>query len=174
MSTQDEPRTHEAWSARPKRAKRRRKLIKGKLQLSLAAIFAGLSTLALLLQSLAFGAMLANAADNMPVGGEYLLDLMPTLLGWSVVFALGVVVPLTVAVGITTSFRLVGPVHRFEEFLREVIRGRQAGPCKIRDKDAFADLCGLINQATEPLRRRTVTDTPQGAADTEGTAATGS
>lgn len=174
MSTQDAPRTQEAWSAQPKRPKRRRKLIKGKLQLSLAAIFAGLSTLALLLQALAFGAMLANAANTMPVGGDYLLDMMPTVLGWSVVFSLGVVVPLTVAVGITTSFRLVGPVHRFEEFLREVIRGRQAGPCKIREKDAFSDLCGLINQATEPLRHRTATDTARDAADTEETAATGS
>ena len=134
--------------------KRRRKLVKPGVQLALSGIFAGISIISLLLQALLFSSILAHTAERMPVGGDYLMDLMPDLLLRSVLFSFGIVLPLTIAVGILATFRIVGPIHRFETYLKGVIQGAQLGPCKIRKGDAFWDMCTLINEATEPIRRR--------------------
>jgi hypothetical protein len=147
-------------AAQPNR--RSRTLIKRGIQLRLAALFAGLSVVCLLTQWLLFSAMLSNAAHKMPVGGEYLLDLVPSLLYRSLAFSLLIALPLTLLIGIQATFRISGPVHRFEAYLSEVIRGTQLGPCKIRAGDALPELCELINQATEPVRRRALDAQPAG------------
>ncbi len=134
--------------------KRRRKLIKPGIQLALSGLFAGISILSLLLQALLFSSLLTQTAERMPVGGTYLLDMMPTLLLRSVLFSIGIVFPLTIAVGVLATFRIAGPIYRFETYLKGVIRGDQLGPCKIRKGDALTDLCELINDATAPVRRR--------------------
>lgn len=134
--------------------RRRLKLIKPGIQLRLAAIFAGLSLVCLLVQWLLFSALLTSAADRMPVGSEYLLDLVPELLNRSLLFSVLIALPLTLLAGVHSTFRITGPIHRFETYLREVIRGTQLGPCKIREGDALGELCSLINEATEPVRRR--------------------
>ena len=64
----------------------------------------------------------------------------------------GMLLPLTIAVGILVTFRIAGPVYRFEKYLKQVIDGEEVGPCRIRDGDEFQELCELINQATAPLR----------------------
>jgi len=64
--------------------------------------------------------------------------------------------------GILLTFRLAGPIYRFEQYLRSVARGEQIGPCKIRKGDELQFLCDAINDATEPLRMERVT--PQEAA----------
>ena len=133
--------------------RRRRKLIKPGVQLTLSGVFAGITILSLLLQALLFSSLLTSTAERMPVGGNYLIDLMPTLLLRSFLFSFGIALPLTLAIGVLATFRIAGPIHRFENYLRGVIRGGQLGPCKIRDGDALAELCELINDATAPLRR---------------------
>lgn len=135
---------------------RRQKLIKAGIQLRMSGIFAGLTIVCLLLQWLLFSALLTSAANQMPVGSEYLLDLVPTLLGRSILFSVALALPLTLLVGILTTFRITGPIYRFESYLRGVISGTQLGPCKIREGDALGELCSLINEATEPVRRRQV------------------
>ncbi len=145
---------HSAQSTPEARTRRRQKLVKPGIQLSLSGIFAGVSVLSLLLQALLFSSLMANTAEQMPVGGDYLIDLMPTLLLRSVLFSFGIVLPLTLAVGVLATFRIAGPIHRFENYLRGVIQGLQLGPCKIRKGDAFVELCDLINEATQPVRRR--------------------
>ena len=140
----------------PERARRTRKLIKPGIQLRLAGIFAGLSVLCLLLQWLTFSSLLSNAASAMPVGGDYLVDLVPGLLFRSLLISMAVALPLTLLVGVHATHRLTGPIYRFENYLREVASGTQLGPCKIREGDEFSELCAQINAATEPVRRRTL------------------
>lgn len=134
--------------------KRRQKLIKPGIQLRLGAIFAGLTVMCLLLQWLLFSALLSNAAHEMAVGGDYLLDLIPTLLLRSLLFSVAIALPATMLAGVHATFRITGPIYRFESYLRDVIRGTEHGPCKIRKGDALDELCGLINDATDDLRRR--------------------
>jgi len=145
----------------PARTKRRQKLVKSAIQLRLSGILAGVTVVCLLLQWLLFSALLTSAANAMPVGSEYLLDLLPTLLVRSILFSVAIAFPLTMVAGILETFRITGPIHRFESYLREVIRGTQLGPCKIRKNDALGELCDLINESTEPLRRRQVGPEPR-------------
>lgn len=140
-------------SAKPP-VRRSRMLIKPGIQLRLGAIFAGLSVLCLLIQFLLFTSLLTNAASRMPVGGDFLLDLVPGLLYRTLLFSMLIALPLTLLAGVYATFGITGPIHRFESYLGGVVKGTQLGPCKIREGDSLGELCELINVATEPVRRR--------------------
>lgn len=68
--------------------------------------------------------------------------------------SLAILVPVTFVFGILLTFRVAGPIYRFEQYLRSVAKGEQIGPCKIRQGDELQPLCDAINEATEPLRMR--------------------
>lgn len=146
-------------SARPP-VRRRRMLVKPGIQLRLGGIFAGLSVLCLLIQFLLFTSLLTNAASRMPVGGDFLLDLVPGLLYRTLLFSLLIALPLTLLAGVYATFGITGPIHRFESYLSGVTRGTQLGPCKIREGDSLGELCELINAATESVRRRQADASP--------------
>jgi hypothetical protein len=134
--------------------RRRIKLIKPKLQMKLVGVFVGLSALGFLLQSLHVGLRLSELAANVPEGGTYLMAVMPELPLEILLVSFGMLLPLTIAVGILVTFRIAGPVYRFEKYLTSVIRGEEVGPCRIRKGDEFHELCELINQATAALREQ--------------------
>lgn len=132
--------------------RRRIKLIKPRLQMKLVGVFVGLSALGFLLQSLHVGLRLSELAASLPEGGSYLMAVMPELPLEILLVSFGMLLPLTVAVGILVTFRIAGPVYRFEKYLEAVIRGEETGPCRIRKGDEFHELCELINQATASVR----------------------
>ena len=136
------------------RHKRRIKLIKPGLQLKITAMFLGVSATSLLLQYLLFTSQLANAATTMPDGGALLLAMMPDLLVQVLVMSFAFLLPVMLCVGILATFRIAGPVYRFERYLESVARGEQVGPCRIRRGDELWDLCDKINEATAALRHR--------------------
>ena len=63
-------------------------------------------------------------------------------------------VPVTLIVGITTTFKVAGPLHRLEQHCRAIIRGEDPGICKLRKGDEMQDLCDLFNQAIDKLREK--------------------
>ncbi|NOT31842.1 MAG: hypothetical protein HOP15_15460 [Planctomycetes bacterium] len=134
--------------------RRRIKLIKPRLQLKLVGVFVGLSALGFLLQSLHVGLRLSELAASVPEGGNFLIAVMPELPLEILLVSFGMLLPLTIAVGILVTFRIAGPVYRFEKYLKAVIRGEEVGPCRIRTGDEFQELCELINQATSALREQ--------------------
>ena len=134
--------------------RRRIKLIKPKLQMKLVGVFVGLSALGFLLQSLHVGLRLSELAATVPEGGAYLMSVMPELPLEILLVSFGMLLPLTVAVGILVTFRIAGPVYRFEKYLKAVIRGEESGPCRIRKGDEFQELCELINEATASMREQ--------------------
>jgi len=136
------------------RYKRRVKLIKPGLQLKITAMFLGVSATSLLLQYLLFSSQLANAASTMPDGGAVLLAMMPDLLIQVLFMSFAFLFPVMLCVGILTTFRIAGPVYRFERYLESVARGEEVGPCRIRRGDELWDLCDKINEATAALRHR--------------------
>lgn len=139
------PRTH---------AKRRIKLIKPRLQLKLIAVFIGVSTLGFLMQTLIIWLRLAEAANLLPESaGNALMAMLPKLPLEVLLVSFGIVLPFTFAIGVLATFRVAGPIYRFEQYLKEVINGTQVGPCKLRQGDELQQLCDLINEATEPLRQ---------------------
>lgn len=126
--------------------KRRIKLIKPRLQLKLIGVFAGLSALSFLLQVLVVGRRLAEITVLLPNDGPLLHTLTPGLLTDVLIFSFGLLLPLTCAVGVLVTFRIAGPVYRFEQYLGQVERGEAQGPCRIRKGDELQDLCDQINR----------------------------
>lgn len=131
---------------------RRKKLINRRVQIGISATFAGVALLAILLQALLFAGAMLQAAQKLPSESQQMVSQIPDTMIRTLLISVGVILPLTFLVGILTTFRIVGPMYRFEKFLREVASGTQREPCRIREGDFFQGFCTLLNQATEPLR----------------------
>jgi hypothetical protein len=144
--------------------RRRIKLIKPRLQFKLIGVFVGLSGIGFLMQSLHVGLRLAELASTLPEGGDYLMAMLPNLPLEILVVSFGLVLPLTIAVGILVTFRIAGPLYRIEKYLGDVLRGEEVGPCKLRRGDELEDLCDLVNRVTEPMRLRNANEAPLGPA----------
>ena len=144
--------------------RRSKKLAHPKLQLRVASELCGLATLVLALQFLLFGNRLAAALSRVDPGNGELLEIVPGVLVEVLVYSLLLVLPALFAIGILITFRIAGPLYRFERFLDAVARGEQAEPCRLRENDALQELCEKINVATSGLRERTGAETERGAA----------
>ena len=134
--------------------RRKQKLIQPKLQLRLVGSFVGVAALAMLLQFLVMSFLLARVAPGVQETGQELLSKLPALLLGVLAFSALAVLPFMFAFGVLLTFRVAGPVYRFEQFLAAVARGEQVEPCKLRDGDHLENLCEAINVATEPLREQ--------------------
>ena len=137
---------------RSQRERRRIKLPKPGLQLRIVGSFAALAALGFLIQSLLLGMFLAETSARMPEGGSHLMAELPGLPIRLLLATLGLVLPLVFAVGVLITFRVAGPIYRFEQYLSSVARGEQLGPCRLRKGDELVELCEIVNRATEPLR----------------------
>ncbi len=60
--------------------------------------------------------------------------------------------PIMCACGILITFRVAGPAYNFQEHFKKIIRGEDPGPCRLRERDEFQELAGLINEAVDVLR----------------------
>jgi hypothetical protein len=138
----------------PKQYRRRKKLIKPGIQLRMVFSFVGLSVMGLTLQFLLLGSRLTSAAAGLDGGGGDLAQGVPAMLLEIFALSLAILVPVTFVFGVLLTFRVAGPIYRFEKYLRAVASGEQIGPCKIRKGDELQPLCDAINEATEPLRMR--------------------
>ena len=136
----------------PQTYQRRRKLIKPRLQLKLTLTFVGLSALSLLLQFVLFQNVLTEAALLLPNDHDVLVGETNGLLLAVLAVSFLVLLPLTFLVGVLATFRIAGPVYRFEQFLAAVRRGERPADFHLRKGDELTDLAALINEATEPLR----------------------
>ncbi len=133
--------------------KRRARLVRNSFQVKLVGAFVGLAGLALLLQFLFLSYRLSTKTAQIDGGSGELFDEVPGILLEAFAISLLIFLPIIFAIGIQLTFRIAGPVYRFEQYLRSVARGEQVGPCKIREGDQLTTLCELINEATAPLRR---------------------
>ena len=149
------------------RSKRRITLIQPRFQLKLTLSFLGVCVLALTLQFLLFTSALTRLALELPHDGPLLLESVPkyslVILGISFL----VLMPMTLFAGILFTFRIAGPLYRFEMFLRAIIRGERPQSCRIRKGDELQEFCVLLNQATAPLREADASApvTPQASMD---------
>lgn len=135
-----------------RRHKRRIKLIKPRLQIRMVGIFLGMLALSLGLEYLVLANQLAALSNNMPSDGGYLMSELPTLLNRVLLLSIGLLMPMTFVVGVLVTFRIAGPVYRFEQYLGAVARGEKLPDCRLREGDQLKELCEIINEATRPLR----------------------
>lgn len=134
--------------------KRKIKLIKPRLQLKLTMVFVGFSALSLLLQFVLFTSSLTEAALVLPQDGALLMEQTSGLLMKVIVTSCLLFLPLIFMVGILTTFKIAGPIYRFEQFLNSVHRGEKPDDCRLRSGDDLHDFCDLLNRVTAPLREK--------------------
>ncbi|NOT30635.1 MAG: hypothetical protein HOP15_09340 [Planctomycetes bacterium] len=146
---------------------RKNRLPKPALQLKLVLGFMGVSTLALCSQVLLLANRLMYLSQELPVSGEEIRSVLPELLTEVFVFSFLVLLPSVLAIGVLLTFRLAGPIYRFERYLADVAAGRESGPCRLRKGDQLQELCDLINAALEARPRRLTEKSPADGATGE-------
>jgi methyl-accepting chemotaxis protein len=134
--------------------KRSKRLIQPRLQFRLIFTFLGVALLALLLQFLLFGATISNLAQDLPQDGPLLQDHIPqyTLMVFGI--SLGVLLPMTLCIGVIVTFRIAGPIYRFEQHLKAIARGEDPGVCRIRREDELQEFCTIFNAALDKMREQ--------------------
>ncbi|QDU84123.1 hypothetical protein Pla163_12270 [Planctomycetes bacterium Pla163] len=135
--------------------KRTKRLIKSGLQLKLILTFVGLACVASLFEVILLNRAVTFVATQMPRDGGILLSELPGVLRTSVLLCLGVLVPVTIGVGLVLTHRIAGPIYRFELYLRSIVDGEQVGRCKVREGDELQDFCELLNDAVFTLHGET-------------------
>ena len=140
--------------------RRKKKLIEPRIQKRFVLLFLSTTALALLVEALVVSYLLLRMADQLPNDGIELKAGLLGLLARSLTFTLLLLTPLTLAVGIASTHKVVGPLYRFRVYLTQLVQGERPQPCKIRKNDELQDFCALLNQATEPLRRPEASTAP--------------
>src|SRR2546425_8558874 len=65
--------------------------------------------------------------------------------------ALAVLIPAAAVFSISLTHRLAGPLFRFEQTARELIRGNLALRIRLRKRDELHELAGLLNQVLDTI-----------------------
>jgi len=139
-----------------KNEKRRDRLVRPRLQLRLILAFLGVATTAMLLQFVLFASVISHAASELPTDGNILLERTTGLSTTVFVVSFCVLLPLCFFVGVLVTFRVAGPLYRFEKYLESVARGEDPGVCRIRKGDDLQEFCVVLNAAMSRLRSRDV------------------
>ena len=134
------------------RQKRSRRLIKPRLQLYMVVAFTGIAAIAFLLQAVYLAMKLSSLATALPTGATCSKPRSRRSCSSRSGCRSSVLLPLIVAVGVLVTFRVAGPVYRFEKWLEAIAKGEDPGPCRIRRGDQLHELCDRLNQAVEALR----------------------
>ena len=140
--------------------RRRRRLVKPKVQLKLCLVFLCVGMSCILVQFVLWSVTIADLSTIHPEAAETLVPALWRQLG----ICVALLVPLTLSVGILVTHTVVGPVYNFERYLEKLDRDGYSRPCKIRDGDEFGELCHFINVIAERFKDGSVgAATPQSA-----------
>ena len=141
-----------------KRHKRRKKLIKPGLQMRVIGAFFGAACIAVVLSMIMLNRAVLTISDKVTVDEAALATEWSGILMSNMLVTFAVLAPILIGIGILVTFRIAGPLYRFEVFLKQVAAGEKPEPCRIRAGDELHDFCELLNTVTEPLRRRAGAD----------------
>lgn len=72
-----------------------------------------------------------------------------------------------IGVGILVTFRIAGPLYRFETHLNQIAAGEDPGECYIRKSDELHSMCAAINAAVATLSASKETEQDLLEADSE-------
>ncbi len=126
---------------------RRKILIKPRLQLKIVFMFLLVSVLAVGMQSILMSRSLGDAGFAQDDSGR-----MFSLLRENFMVTLAALLPATIMIGAITTFRVVGPIFRFERFLEAIERGEYPPDCELRSGDDLQELCRILNRVSRPWR----------------------
>lgn len=150
-----------------KKYRRKVRLINPGLQLKLTLVFLCVAVTCILVQFTLLSGTLTEITENSPQVARVLYSSL-----WKhLLVTLGLLVPLTLSVGILVTHRVAGPAYRFEQFFKAVSAGKDPGECRTRKGDELDELCEAINDAMEYMRAR-MGDAKPAAEQNEATAKT--
>lgn len=138
--------------------KRSKKLVRPGVQLRLCAAFFCCAALAVVLQATVLFYSLSELATSLPSARIAISERIPGIVSASVLISFAFLAPLMLIVGVLVTFRIVGPLQRFEDFLERIVRGEKPEDCQLRRTDDLHELCSLLNRATAPTRTRGAED----------------
>ena len=134
--------------------KRKKKLILPKVQLRLVSAFFSCAAVATIVQAITLHYSLAKLADAVPEASTMITQRTPQILTMGLLASFVILTPLTLVVGIQMTFRIVGPMRRFQVYLEDLLAGEAEEDCKIRASDELQHFCELLNEATRPLQTK--------------------
>lgn len=129
-----------------------KKLVRPKMQLRITMWFVSLAACTLLLQLALFSSAFSELAVDLGSDAAQNFDLISAAYVRVLVLSFAIVLPVTTLLGVVSTFRVAGPVHRLVEFLTEVRDGGKPADCRIRSGDELQDLCALVNEITAEQR----------------------
>jgi len=135
-----------------RRYRRSFRIIRPRFQFKFILSFLGISALGLLLQYLVFARLMSEVALGLPSDSALMLDDLARQLTQVLLVSFGLLLPITIVIGVLVTHRIAGPLHRLETHLRAVIDGKTRDDCRLRSGDELQELCELINQATAAHR----------------------
>jgi hypothetical protein len=142
------------------RYKRKKKLIKPKFQLKVAAACLGIALMAVITLMILVNAAVLDFADKGWVDSAALQERWIGVLLTKLGIALAIFAPMTLALGVILMHRVAGPLYRFEMYIGQVVRGETTEPCRIRKGDELQDMCDTLNMLTQPIREGKVDRAP--------------
>ena len=104
------------------------------------------------MQAIVLVGSLQSVAATLPHDGVSLTREIPRVLARTCLMSFALLVPLSLMIGVRSTFGIVGPLYRFRVYLGRIAAGERPGPCRIRKTDDLHDLCDAINRAVEPLQ----------------------
>ncbi len=133
--------------------KRSNKLPQPRFQLRLVGAVAGFCVLTLVAHTILISRQLMQFAADLPSGGGHLAEALPSMLVQGLGLSVAIVLPPVVLVGIHMTFRIAGPLFRFERHLESLARDEEPGVCSIREGDDLQDFCDTLNAGIEGAKR---------------------
>lgn len=132
--------------------RRKKKLVNPQLQLKLVLFFMTCAGVAVFVQAILLTRTLSGLAQELPSDGQMVQDMIPAMLGSNLFLTFLLLLPTMFVLGVLATFRIAGPLYRFEQHLKALAAGEHPGPCRLREGDELQDVCDLINAAVVRLR----------------------
>lgn len=134
--------------------RRRIVLVNPRLQMRILLLLLASVGSAVCLQALLTARSLSDLALRVPNDGQFLLDETVGIVVRGTVLSVLVLLPMFGLLTVVGTFRLFGPLYRFERFLEGVADGTHPQACRIREGDELQELCDLLNEVTRDTRER--------------------
>ncbi len=141
---------NEPQASKP-RYRRSKRLVLAGLQLKLAIAFALLACVATVVQALVLVHALSGLARDVAGADSAVFAQASSLVRQNVMISLALLLPPFVLAGVLVTFRIAGPVYRFQKYFEDMASSGYSGPCTIRRGDELQELCRSINRGVERL-----------------------
>lgn len=132
--------------------RRKKYLINSRVQILAALVSCATTCVGLMLFAVLANGLLTQVSADYPGLNERAMADIQSGLQTNLMIVFLAVIPLSSAVAILFTFRIVGPLYRMTQHLTGIANGEAMGTCRIRKNDELQEFCDLLNRAVEKLQ----------------------